>query len=153
MKKYTIILLVAIGLMFYSCESNKSSNVSTDIVNNSKSATKVAKDGSMPKILFEETEHDFGNMIQGERVIYGFHFTNIGGSDLLITHVSTSCGCTVGDYPRNAIAPGESGIIEVTFDSKKRKGYQNKTITVLANTNPNSTTLRIKTKIILPEQN
>jgi len=146
-------MLITIGLVFQSCESNNNSNVSTDIVNNSKSATTTKNDGSMPKILFEETEHDFGNMIQGERVIYGFHFTNTGGSDLLITRVSTSCGCTVGDYPEQAIAPGESGVIEVTFDSNKRKGYQNKTITVLTNTSPNSTTLRIKTKIILPEQN
>jgi len=153
MKKYTLILILAIGLIFQSCDNNNSDKVSTGIVNNSKSATNSSEDGSMPKILFEETEHDFGNMIQGERVIYGFHFTNTGGSNLLITHVSTSCGCTVGDYPKNPIAPGESGIIEVTFDSHKRKGYQNKTITVLANTNPNATTLRIKTKIILPEQN
>jgi len=153
MKKYTLILIVAISIIIQSCGSSSSNNVSTDVVNNSKSATIATGDGSMPKILFEETEHDFGNMIQGERVIYGFHFTNVGGSDLLITQVSTSCGCTVGDYPRKPITPGESGIIEVTFDSNKRKGYQNKTITVLTNTNPNSSTLRIKTKIILPEQN
>ncbi|MFK5856110.1 MAG: DUF1573 domain-containing protein [Bacteroidota bacterium] len=153
MKNIILILLFSTGFMMQSCENSNNKSISTDIVNNSKSATNSGYDGEAPKMLFEETVHDFGNMIQGERVVYGFHFKNIGGSNLVITRVSTSCGCTVGDYPKNPVAPGESGIIEVTFDSYKRKGYQNKTITVLANTEPNSTTLRIKTKIILPEQN
>jgi len=153
MKNIILILFISLGLIIQSCESNSNKNISTDIVNNSKSANNISKDGTSAKMQFTETVHDFGDMIQGERVVYGFNFTNIGGSDLVITRVSTSCGCTVGDYPKEPIAPGKSGIIEVTFDSHKRKGYQNKTITVLANTEPNSTTLRIKTKIILPEQN
>ncbi len=152
MRNISFILLVSIGLVLYSCESSNNKNISTDIVSNSKSAVNTVKEGTAPKMQFEETVHDFGNMIQGERVLYGFHFTNIGGSDLVITRVSTSCGCTVGSYPEHPISPGESSIIEVTFDSHNRKGYQNKTITVLANTEPNATTLRIKTKIILPEQ-
>ncbi len=152
MKNIAYVLIVSVALLMYSCESSTNKNISTDIVNNSKSAVNTAKEGAVPKMQFEETVHDFGNMIQGERVVYGFHFTNIGGSDLVITRVSTSCGCTVGSYPEQPISPGESSIIEVTFDSHNRRGYQNKTITVLANTEPNSTTLRIKTKIILPEQ-
>ncbi len=153
MKNTILILFISLGLVILSCESNSNKNISTDIVNNSKSASNISNDGTAPKMKFKETVHDFGDMIQGERVVYGFSFTNIGGSNLVITRVSTSCGCTVGDYSKEPITPGESGVIEVTFDSHKRKGYQNKTITVLANTEPNSTTLRIKTKIILPEQN
>lgn len=150
MNRLTIILLTTIAILFTSCD-NSSTGISTDIVNNNNSAVKTAGEGQTAKMMFRETTHDFGTVIQGERVAYGFKFTNIGGSDLLITRVSTSCGCTVGDYPKEPIAPGKSGIIEVSFDSKNRKGFQNKTITVLANTEPNTTTLRIKTKIILPE--
>ena len=153
MKNTILILTISLGLVIQSCESNSNKNISTDIVNNSKSASNISNDGTAPIMKFAETVHNFGDMIQGERVVYGFNFTNSGGSNLVITRVSTSCGCTVGEYPKEPIAPGESGVIEVTFDSHKRKGYQNKTITVLANTEPNSTTLRIKTKIILPEQN
>jgi len=126
--------------------------LSTDVVNNTKSAVKTGEKGTAPSMHFEETVHDFGDMIQGERVVYGFKFTNVGGSDLIITRVSTSCGCTVGQYPKEPISPGESGVIEVTFNSTNRKGFQNKSITVLANTEPSSTMLRIKTKIILPER-
>jgi len=153
MKQFIILLFVSMVFFMQSCNNDGSKTISTDIVNNPKSANSSNADGSVPKMQFKNTVHDFGDMIQGERVIYGFNFTNTGGSDLVITRVSTSCGCTVGDYPKDPIAPGASGVIEVTFDSHKRKGYQNKTITVLANTEPNSTTLRIKTKIILPEQN
>ena len=153
MKIYTIILFVTVGLIIQSCENSDHKRLSTDVVKNSKSAIKVGEKGSVPMMQFEETVHDFGNMIQGERVVYGFKFVNIGGSDLVITRVSTSCGCTVGDYPKESVAPGEEGVIEVTFDSHNRKGFQNKSITILANTEPNTTMLRIKTKVILPERN
>ncbi len=154
MKKFILILLFAISLIFQSCENNNNNNgLSTDVVNNSNSAINVGEKGTAPEMQFKETVHDFGNMIQGERIVYGFKFVNIGGSDLIITRVSTSCGCTVGDYPKEPIAPGEDGIIEVTFDSHKKKGFQNKSITILANTEPNSTTLRVKAKVIMPEKN
>ena len=104
-----------------------------------------------PFITFEKVNHDFGDVIQGEKVTYNFQFHNTGGTDLLISKVSTSCGCTVGKYPKESIKPGEGGEIEVTFDTHRRKGIQNKTITVLANTEPNKTMLRIKANVVLPE--
>ena len=140
-------------MIFQSCNNNSDKSISTDIVKNTKSAIKIGDEGTVPKMYFMETVHDFGDMIQGERVVYGCKFVNTGGSDLVITRVSTSCGCTVGKYPQEPVAPGEEGVVEVTFDSKGRKGFQNKSITILANTEPNTTTLRIKTKVILPERN
>jgi hypothetical protein len=67
--------------------------------------------------------------------------------------VNSSCGCTVGKYPKTPIAPGKSDYVEASFDSSGRKGMQNKTITVLSNTQPNLTTLRIKAEIVRPENN
>ncbi|MBC8320652.1 MAG: DUF1573 domain-containing protein [Bacteroidetes bacterium] len=153
MKNIALILLVTVGLILQSCENNNKEVISTDVVKNTKSAIAVGEKGTAPKMKFDETVHDFGNMIQGERVIFAFKFANIGGSDLVITRVSSSCGCTVGSYPTEPIAPGDEGVIEVAFDSHNRKGVQNKSVTVLANTEPNSTTLRIKAKVILPERN
>ncbi len=152
MKSFILISLITIGSIMLSCE-NSNKGISTDVVNNTKSAIKHGEAGTAPEMQFEETVHDFGDMIRGERVSYSFKFVNIGGSDLIITRVSTSCGCTVGEYPKEPIAPGEEGTIEVTFDSTHKKGFQNKTITVLANTEPNTTTLRVKTKVIMPENN
>lgn len=148
--KFTIILLSSLVLV--SCMNNNDKGLSTDVVKNNKTAIGNSEKGTPPKMYFEETVHDFGNIIQGEKLVYGFKFTNIGGSDLVITRVSSSCGCTVGEYPKQPIKPGKTGVIEVSFDSKGRRGIQNKTVTILANTEPNSTTLRIKGKVIQPER-
>jgi len=58
----------------------------------------------------------------------------------------------VGKYPKTPVAPGDVDFIEVTFDSNHKKGYQNKSITVMANTEPNRTILRVKTQVTQPEK-
>jgi hypothetical protein len=151
MKKTHITFILTIAIMLMACENGNNKQVSTDVVKNTKSAVEHAELGTSPVIAFEKVNHDFGDVIQGEKVTYNFQFHNTGGTDLLISKVSTSCGCTVGKYPRELIKPGEGGEIEVTFDTHRRKGIQNKTITVLANTEPNKTMLRIKANVVLPE--
>lgn len=151
MKNYTILFTFLIAFAIVSCENGDNKQVSTDVVNNSKSAVEHAELGAAPMISFEGINHDFGDVIQGEKVTYNFIFHNTGGSDLLISKVSTSCGCTVGKYPKELIKPGEGGEVEVTFDTNRRKGIQNKTITVLANTEPNKTLIRIKANVVVPE--
>ncbi|MDP2724075.1 MAG: DUF1573 domain-containing protein [Bacteroidales bacterium] len=144
-----LLWMVMLVVIATSCANSGSKKISTDLVNNPSSAKTTATDA--PQIKFEKTEHDFGRIIQGERVTYQFKFTNTGQSDLLISKVSTSCGCTVGKYTKTPIAPGESDFIEASFDSSGRKGIQKKTITVLTNTQPNTTTLLIKAEIVMPE--
>lgn len=156
--KYSLVVLAALVVMS-SCQSGQSGNkeakstISTKVVNNPKSAEGEMKPYEMPKITFEETTYDFGKIIQGEKVAYDFHFTNTGKTDLVINKVSTSCGCTVGNYPKESIKPGEEGKIEVVFDSKGKHGFQNKTVTILANTTPNHTMLYLKGVVETPEKN
>lgn len=107
--------------------------------------------GQMPVIQFDKTIHDFGRVLAGEKISYSFKFRNTGKSDLLITKVSASCGCTVPEWPKTPIAPGEEGYITVTFNTSGRKGLQHKSVTVLANTNPNTTILNIQAEIYQPE--
>ncbi len=151
MKQFIFSSVLVFTLILSGCNNSNNKQVSTDVVNNTKSAVPHAEDCSKPIITFEETEHDFGDVIQGEKVTYNFVFHNTGGTDLLITKVSTSCGCTVGKYPKEMIKPGEGGDIEVTFDTHRRKGIQHKTITILANTEPNKTLLRIKANVVIVE--
>lgn len=106
----------------------------------------------MPVIAFEKQTHDFGRLVMGEKVSYTFRFTNIGEADLIISHVSTNCGCTVPEYTKEPVKPGETGNLSVTFDSKNRKGFQNKTITVITNTQPNSSELNITAMVAIPVQ-
>ena len=149
MKKIIFLLLLSTGI-FISCQ-NSNGKISTDVVKSNSSASSNENTGDLPVIQFEETSHDFGKIIQGEKVSYTFKFKNTGNSDLLISRVSTSCGCTVGEYPKEPVEPGKSGKIEVTFNSHNKKGFQNKTVTVLANTEPNATTLHIKSVVEVPE--
>lgn len=98
-------------------------------------------------IEFEKTIHDFGTLKSGESVSYTFKFTNTGQKPLLISNAKGSCGCTVPKYPRTPIPPGEKGEIQVTFNSKGKKGKQHKSVTLTANTSPESTRLYIKAMV------
>jgi hypothetical protein len=107
----------------------------------------------LPVITFKDSIHDFGKVIQGEVVSYSFKFSNTGKSDLVIAGVSASCGCTATEYPRKPVKPGEEEYIKVTFSSGGREGFQKKTVTVAANTQPNQTVIAIKAMVITPERN
>jgi hypothetical protein len=121
------------------------------LVKNPVSLAGNADAAQMPVIHFDKTVHDFGRVLAGEKISYSFKFRNTGKSDLLITKVSASCGCTVPEWPKTPIAPGEEGYITVTFNTSGRKGLQHKSVTVLANTNPNTTILNIQAEIYQPE--
>ena len=104
-----------------------------------------------PKILFEKTEHDLGRIVQGETVGYNFSFTNDGESALMILEAEASCGCTVPRYSKRPISPGESGSIEVVFDSSGRMGQQNKTVTIRTNARESTVQLTIRADIYRSE--
>ena len=147
--KYFIIVIFLI-FSTTSCQ-NSEKKIPTDVVHNAKSASKKGNKNDMPMISFAKTEHDFGKLIQGEQVSVIFKFENTGKLPLLISKVSASCGCTASKYPTEPIAPGEEGRLEVTFDSKGQRGMQNKTVTVLTNTQPQSTILRLKAQVSTPD--
>lgn len=107
----------------------------------------------LPVIEFGKLEHDFGKVIQGEVVSYSFRFKNTGKSDLLIANIGTSCGCTATQYPKTPIKPCEENMIEVSFYSAGKQGFQSKTLEVAANTQPSITILTVKAMVVLPERN
>lgn len=102
----------------------------------------------LPSFAFEETEYNFGQVYEGQKVEKVFKFTNSGTAPLLIQNAKASCGCTVPSWPKNAIGPGESEEIKVVFDSKGKMGNQRKTITITANTDPNVTTLVLAGEVL-----
>ncbi|MEM0999071.1 MAG: DUF1573 domain-containing protein [Bacteroidota bacterium] len=92
-----------------------------------------------PKIDFVTTSVDGGKVIEGEKFVYDFTFTNNGKAPLKISSAKASCGCTATTPPVEAIQPGESAAITATFNSKGRVGKQSKSITVKSNDIENST--------------
>ena len=133
----------------------KTEEVSSELISNPASASRNAREeekmrADMPQFAFENERHDFGALEQGEKVMYTFTFKNDGPKPLIINHASASCGCTVPSYPTQPIAPGQTGEIEVVFDSSGKSGAFQKTITLKANTYPSLKKLYISGNIQTP---
>lgn len=138
------ILGFGIAAVLFSCAPKNQDEISTDMVNISSSASGSAPAGNLPVIKFETEEHDFGKIEQGQRVSYAFKFRNTGGSPLLISNATGSCGCTVPEWPKNPVAPGESGVINVEFNSEGKHDQQIKTVTLITNCEPPTKIITIK---------
>jgi hypothetical protein len=146
MKKVIISTLV---LMAIACGNNESSKqVGSEIVNNTATAENpTAENENTTEITFDQNMFDFGTIKEGELVNYKFKFKNTGKNPLLITNASASCGCTVPNWPKEPIAPGQGGEIDVTFNSEGKPNHAEKTVTVVANTTPTNTMLLIKGEV------
>ncbi len=104
------------------------------------------------EITFENTEHDFGTITQGDKVTYDFKFKNTGKSELLIKDAKGSCGCTVPEYPKDPISPGQEDIIKVSFNSAGKIGDQIKSVTLFCNIPEGVKVLHIKSNIVSKEK-
>lgn len=93
-----------------------------------------AAEGGEADIKFEKTSHDFGTFPETDKKSYAFKFTNVGDKLLVIHQAIASCGCTVPNYPKEPIKPGESGEIIVTYNGAgKFPGHFKKSITIRSN--------------------
>lgn len=96
---------------------------------------------SGPRLKIAQPEFDFGTVSQGSKVEHAFEVQNVGGAPLTIDRVVPSCGCTASATSKDAVAPGESATIAVTFDSKGFSGKKVKTVRVYTNDLENPTTV------------
>jgi hypothetical protein len=166
MSRLTLVAAIIVSTLLFSCGADETSNSKpindsgsdkTEVVDppvNAKPekfdpAKKQVQEpaGPLTGISFNEYEHDFGIMDEGDVVTYYFEFTNTGAEPLILDKCKGSCGCTVPQCPKNPIAPGETGSIEVKFNSKGKKNKQTKKVTVTANTDPAQTILTIRANV------
>lgn len=108
----------------------------------------VKPEGPLPAIQFETTDHDFGTITEGEKVIYTYKFKNTGEAPLIIQEAKGSCGCTASDWTKAPIPVGGEGYVKAEFDSNGKPNVQNKTVTVTANTWPKQTVLKFKAMVM-----
>lgn len=116
----------------------------SDIIRNPITAGGTLDTNSIAKFSFTETTFDFGTVKEGAEVKHTFEFTNIGKAPLLISDARSTCGCTVPQWPENAIPPGGSGSIDVVFKTAGKQNKQQKPVTISANTYPPSTVIYLK---------
>ncbi|PNQ75335.1 hypothetical protein C1T31_04180 [Hanstruepera neustonica] len=103
------------------------------------------------KIEFKDTTIDYGTIEKGADGVRVFEFTNTGDAPLIISNVKSSCGCTVPKKPDGPIAPGETGEIQVKYDTNRVMPIR-KTITVTSNAETPTVALKIKGEVIDPSK-
>lgn len=146
MKK--IILSIACMALLASCNNQGAEQPAVTTETEAVSNTVESASADAPAFKFVKESFDFGEITDGEKVSYDFKFTNIGKSPLIITSATATCGCTVPEYPKEPVAPGEEGILRVVFDSSGKLGMQNKVITITANTVPETTQINILGNVV-----
>ena len=86
-----------------------------------------------PVIEFDTIVYNFGKVDQGTIIVHDFIFTNKGKNNLKITYAKGCWGCYVVGKTDSVVVKGEKGFIKAKFDTRRRRGRQNKSITVLTN--------------------
>ncbi len=166
-RRYFSIVVLAAMIGFTSCRQDEKLSQKTDVINevtgtNSEEAITdesgqvftpvegvASEQDNLPKtrITYKEAKVDLGETTEGTKVKHSFEFQNTGNEPLIIQSAQGSCGCTVPNYPKEPIAPGAKGKIDIEFDSNGRPGSNTKTVTVVANTNPATTELSFTVKV------
>ena len=147
-----VLFPILIMALLTSCGGTTEEDVlNMDLIDNPTTANQEVDESKLPHFEFVEEVKEFGTISQGEIVSTSFKFKNVGQSDLIISSAQGSCGCTVPEWPKEPIKPGGEGVINVKFDSNGKQGMQNKTVTLVANTIPNTMVIAIKGEVLAPE--
>ncbi len=130
---FLFFLPIATSLVF--CTEFVKAETPPDIKVNEDVKTAVSKDinTQSPRIFFKSPNFDFGKIYKGQKVEHIFKFENQGNTDLNISKVKTSCGCTAAILTNKTIPAGKTGEIKTTFNSGSYKGKVTKSITVKSN--------------------
>ncbi len=152
MKHLFFILMICVAIAACNNESPKEDastalgkdRLSTDLIDNPQSLVQdSAALNKLGKLVFNDTIHDFGTMTEGEMIQYEFTYKNVGSKEVIITDAVGSCGCTVPQYERKPIPPGGEAVMEVTFNSQGKLGYNEKHVNITTNANPSTYRLTI----------
>lgn len=151
MKKSVIaiaILLTFSGVISCQQGNAKEKIKKENVTNAEKRDTEINK--GAPVASFDKEVFDFGTIEEGKIVETTFVITNKGKSDLIITNAKATCGCTVPVWPREAIAPGGSGDIKVSFNTSGKPNKQSKSVTLYTNTEKGTEIVKI-TGMVTPK--
>ena len=150
MKSIKILSIVALCTLSFSCNKKEENNL--DHIPGVDSAhaktvvealsqeehpqdelVKEAQSKPLTTAAFNEIDHNFGDIKKGEKVEHIYEVTNTGKNPLIISTVKPGCGCTVPDYTKEPILPGQKGKITLHFDSTNFDGAVYKTADVFLN--------------------
>lgn len=143
MKKSILTILAISSLAFSSCTISDKNDTSANI-----DASMVDPENP-PIMTFDDREFNFGEIAVGTTVSHQYKFTNTGTTPLVIHDVKPSCGCTaLKNWPKGAIAPGESGEIPIEFTPTSKGEKVTRTISIISTANPSVQKLTITGKVV-----
>lgn len=163
MKTVKITLLSLATILVVSCnnetpqtsdaQNNVESSETLATTDGTEKATPVldaasANPGAAPVLSLESSIYDFGDVQANSTTERVIEFTNTGGSPLIIQNARASCGCTVPEYSKEPIAPGENGSLKVSFQAPGNNGKQTKTVTLSTNSAAGEETFRITANVV-----
>lgn len=88
-----------------------------------------------------------GKVKEGIVLSFEYEITNTGTEPLIFTDYKVACSCTKAILPEKPVIPGEKVKINVTFDTKDKKGFQDRTIEVTSNAKNGLMKLRFKVTV------
>ncbi|WP_298951386.1 DUF1573 domain-containing protein [uncultured Nonlabens sp.] len=143
MKKLVLMIAAAATMALTSC-NEKAQSATIDEANLTAAAASKEVAGDFPEMTFTETEFDFGTVEEGTVVEHEYKFMNTGSAPLIVVNAKGSCGCTVPTWSKEPIAPGDQGTMLVKFNTNGKPNAQTKTVTIKANTESGTESIRIK---------
>lgn len=138
MKKHFFSLIVLAAIGFASCQDSEKKATESAATTAVPAGDAAAQNVAVTSVQWIDSALNKGTINEGEKLEIVYRFKNTGDKPLIIKDVRPSCGCTVAEKPEQPIAPGEEGSIKAAFDSHNKPGPNHKTITVTANTQPDT---------------
>ena len=135
------ILIILSALILTACKNENANQIQA--IENSVSVLDKSESSNFPMMSFEEREHDFGFIQQGDEVSTVFKFTNTGNAPLKISDIKAKCGCTVPNWSKETIAPNGKGEFRVNFNSRGKQNRIRQVITITSNTKEATETVTI----------
>jgi hypothetical protein len=142
--KKLVLMVAAVATMALTSCNEKAESATIDQANLTAAAANKEVAGNFPEMTFTETEFDFGTVEEGTVVEHEYKFTNTGNAPLIVVNAKGSCGCTVPTWSKEPIAPGAEGSMLVKFNTNGKPNAQTKTVTIKANTESGTESIRIK---------
>lgn len=130
-------LALALGLMSFSAIAPVQSLVEETTISETAAST----------IVWKAETIDVGQIPQGTPKAIVYEFKNTGKTDVVITNVQGSCGCTATDYTKEPVQPGKSAKVTATYNAANKGGFT-KTVTVTTSAEKTPKILTLKGTVI-----
>ena len=104
--------------------------------------------GQEAEFSIDKAVFRFPKTREGTLLKHSYHITNTGDAPLIISDYEVACTCTKASLPDRPINPGESYDLEVTFDTKGKYYFQDRTVYLVTNTREKKHAVRFKVKVV-----